>query len=63
MKLNLSLWSALSLAIGSVALVIVIERFFPDNEGLSFISGFLIAFSMILFIKNVIQRPKKTSNK
>lgn len=43
----------LSLAIGlaALALAFVIERFFPDNQGLSFIDGFLFGVAIAFIIK------------
>jgi len=54
--MNLKKGLAIFFFILSLVLIVLIEKFFPESEGLSFVAGFLIAFSLILLIKNVIRR-------
>ena len=50
----------LSLAIGlaALALAFIIERFSPDNQGLSFVEGFLFAVSIAFIIKYLTSHRK-----
>lgn len=50
--------------IGVLSLVaaLLIERFLPSNEGLNFISGFLIGISLVFNI-SYIARLRKNRNK
>jgi len=59
MKLNLKTGLSLTFVIFSLVVVFLIERFFPESEGLSFVAGFLIAFSIVLFVRNVIRLQDK----
>jgi len=53
---------ALALPIGLIllAIALLIERFFPENDGLDFIAGFLIGISIVLNLIYIYKRSKKT---
>lgn len=62
MNLNLKTGLSLAFVISSLVTVFLIERLFPESEGLSFVAGFLIAFSIVLFVRNVIRRQDKKAD-
>ena len=52
----------LSIPVGILllAIALILERFFPANDGLDFISGFLIGLSIVLNLKYISLRSKRT---
>ena len=48
------------LGIALLAIAILIEKLLPANDGLDFISGFLFGLSVVLNLKYIFNRSKRT---
>jgi len=49
---------ALPAGLLSLAIALIIERFFPNSEGLSFIAGFLFGMSLVFSLSYVTKLRK-----